>query len=174
MQDQNKKDKFDAKANIKRMYPSSFLSPKMTRASPLATEKQILLEAPINSTFSSLSLENLETWDLRLDYPKPSNYARHPVSSTPTDDTVVIPFTPIPLSPVKTVESDEYYKPILRQCSSSSHSIHRPLPSRYPGETYGPRPIRGPAPFGPTKWKLFKRKTCPDLLKTRSTDNLFR
>ena len=163
------------------MYTSLSTSPKRSRGgSPISMEKQILLQAPINCTFSSLSLENLETWDIKMDipgvFPASKNHSLmvHPTTSTPTDENKLIPFLPIPLSPVLSTEPDEYYKPIRRVGSSSATNRSILGPGRYPGENFGPRPIRGPPPFGPTKWKLFKRKTCPDLLKTRSTDNLFR
>ncbi|KAG7172330.1 hypothetical protein Hamer_G009696 [Homarus americanus] len=51
--------------------------------------------------------------------------------------------------------------------------VYRPPEWKTPGVMHGPRPACPPVALGP-KWRLFKRRTCPELLKARSTDNLFR
>ena len=160
---------------------------------------------PLNQSFS-MSLENLETWDLDAPLSIPGGLMgmgymgmgvgvgmgvsvtvrRAPAASTPVCDTP--PLESLPCSPVGGSR---------RGSCSSSPTGERPFPQGEPPRTcWGPDtprvwvPIRGaprmpgampplrpraphPAALGP-KWRLFKRRTCPDLLKTRSTDNLFR
>lgn len=152
-------------------------SPKMIRLRP-----QYLRDPSSSMSHSiSLSLENLEDWDYDMESSGPSSMSprmsharRLPLASTPINEAHNgIPFEPIPCSPVRDINM------IGRRGSTVSlmqhgPAIYRPMSGRIPGALHGPRPIRGPpAALGP-KWRLFKRRTCPELLKTRSTDNLFR
>lgn len=154
-------------------------SPKITRLRPQSVQ---LRDDSMGHSFS-LSLENLEDWDYDLDASGPSSapvrmmvgpVRRHPIASTPINESHSgVPFEPIPCSPVRDINM------IGRRGSMASLIHHspgmcRPMGGRIPGMLHGPRPIRGPpAALGP-KWRLFKRRTCPELLKTRSSDNLFR
>ncbi|MPD05377.1 hypothetical protein E2C01_101117 [Portunus trituberculatus] len=148
--------------------------------------RSLMLQSPLNHSFS---LENLEDFDLERtlhlhqhhQHPHPhlchSHQApptppmsRSPMASTPiSDEHRGAPMLPPPCSPVRDVNMVGRRGSVLCQ-----GVLYRPMSGRIPGAVQGPRPIRcPPAALGP-KWRLFKRRTCPELLKTRSSDNLFR
>lgn len=180
-------------------------SPKITRVRP--PHLRDARQSSSNMSHSiSLSLENLENWDLELEAAASSSTISGPSSlsprigcgtgggggregvggsrrqqphaSTPISDAHNTPFDSIPCSPVRDLNMMDRRPVIVTVGLSPQHCVspmmYRPLSARLPGALPGPRPIRAPPPALGPKWRLFKRKTCPELLKTRSTDNLFR
>ncbi|CAL4148478.1 unnamed protein product, partial [Meganyctiphanes norvegica] len=122
----------------------------------------------------SLSLSNLEDWDFDVEARSAGGGGplgiRPPCASTPISESHRgAPFDPVAVSPVR---DDDI---TCRRGSFACLGIYpaqKPLRGRHAGTTLGPHRAT-PVTLGP-KWRLFKRKTCPDLFKTKSTDNLFR